>query len=255
MTKKRIFVSCGQRTKKEKEFGKDILKVVDDHKMDGFFAEEVHEAADLNQTLFKKLQHCDGFVAVLQKRGEVRYAGFPVTHRASVWIQQEIGILFYRSFLLNHPIPMRVYAQKGVFHEGLTSVSIINPIEFRSPKYVLKNLSEWLESEIFKEEPALARRESMFKSRVQNLDADDWLILELVAALSPAARAEVARVQVAKDYKPGGRQNKISEDFNDRLGKLESFGLLRIPKGDTIIINPVWWDLLWQEFRNQGRTG
>jgi len=102
MPKKRIFVSCGQRIQKEKDFGEEMLKLIEQHGMVGFFAEDAHDPADLNTALFRELQHCDGCVAVLQKRGEVHYADFPTMHRSSVWIQQEIGILFYRSFLLDH---------------------------------------------------------------------------------------------------------------------------------------------------------
>jgi hypothetical protein len=52
MRKKRIFISCGQRTSQEKIFGKEVQTLINQH-MDGFFAEEAHDAADLNTSLFR----------------------------------------------------------------------------------------------------------------------------------------------------------------------------------------------------------
>jgi hypothetical protein len=108
MPKKLIFVSCGVHTKEERAFGQKMATLIEQHEMATFLAPTVHQPADLNTHVFEQLQRCDGFVGVLQKRGEIRYEDFPVKHRGSVWIQQEIGILFYRSFLLGRAIPMRI---------------------------------------------------------------------------------------------------------------------------------------------------
>lgn len=87
--------------------------------MIGFFADEAHEPAALNTSLFQKLRDCDGFIGVMQKRGEITYPSFEKSHRASVWIHQEGAILFYRSFLLQRPtpIPRRLQVEKGIHHE------------------------------------------------------------------------------------------------------------------------------------------
>ena len=91
MRKKRIFISCGQRLREEKIFGLEIQQLINES-MVGFFAEHAHDASDLNTSLFRELQNCDGFVAVMQKRGEVKYSDSPAQYRASVWIQQEIAM-------------------------------------------------------------------------------------------------------------------------------------------------------------------
>jgi len=113
MSKRIIFISCGQLAKEEKEFGREIQNLVNAHNMIGFFADETHDPADLNTSLFQQLRDCDGFIGVMHKRGEVNYPGFEKSHRASVWIHQEVAILFYRSFLLQRPtsIPMRLYVR------------------------------------------------------------------------------------------------------------------------------------------------
>jgi hypothetical protein len=139
MRKKRIFISCGQRLPEEKSFGREIQRLINE-KMDGFFAEEAHDAADLNTSLFRELQNCDGFVAVMHKRGEVSYSDSSPHYRVSVWIQQEIAILHYRSFLLGRPIPMRIYLESGIQPEGLTQYSMINPIKFEDTQSILEDL-------------------------------------------------------------------------------------------------------------------
>lgn len=144
MPNRRIFVSCGQLTSKEKSLSEELINVIDKNGMKGFSAEETHQPADLNSFLFKEIQRCDGLVAVMQKRGEIRYLTYPLTQRSSVWIQQEIAILFYRSFLVGKPIPVRVYIEKGVLREGLMNFSIINPIEFTAKKTILEDLPRWL---------------------------------------------------------------------------------------------------------------
>ena len=91
---KQIFVSCGQRTDPEKAFGGKILETINASGMIGFFAEHVHDAQDINTAVFQQLRDCDGFVGVLQNRGKVNFPGHKSANRASVWIQQEIAILF-----------------------------------------------------------------------------------------------------------------------------------------------------------------
>jgi hypothetical protein len=93
----------------------------------------------------------------MHKRGEVNYSDSLPHYRASVWIQQEIAILHYRSFLLGRPIPMRIYLENGIEPEGLTKYSMINPIPFLETETILKDLAKWLTGSSFDEPPVLAR--------------------------------------------------------------------------------------------------
>ena len=99
MPRKLIFVSCGQRTEDEIALGREVAEIIAAHDMDSFFAQDVHSASDLNTQVFGAIQACDGFLGILQQRGEVRYPGFPAVQRSSVWIQQEIAMFCYRTFL------------------------------------------------------------------------------------------------------------------------------------------------------------
>lgn len=263
MSKKRIFVSCGQRTVEEKSFGQKIIQRIEEHGMLGFFAEEAHEPADLNTYLFKQLQRCDGFVAVLQKRGEVHYPGFSTKHRASVWIQQEIAILFYRSFLLGRPIPMRIYAERDMIREGLITMSIINPIDFKNEDHLLENLAAWLKGPAFEEQPVLARRENLFQRRMQNYNEYDWLILELIAAHSRNPGDTTNHSIIRRDFfaivKEAGKSDREADKvYNDGWSKLTSDGVITRTEergtGVTVLrVETQWWDLVLEELRNRAR--
>ncbi len=265
MSKKRIFISCGQRTDEEKRFGQELQELIGGkNNMEGFFAEEAHDPADLNTALFRELQRCDGFVAVLQRRGEVHYDPFPLKHRASVWIQQEIGILFYRSFLLGRPVPMRIYIQEGVLHEGLSAFSIINPIPFSTKTTVIDDLSSWLEGPMFEEQPVLARREDLFLRQTQSYEDHHWLMLELIAVYSrePGDRVNQAFLSryFVKILQEEGKD--ITEDpgtlFKNTLVKLVSDGLVtdayeKVGGIYFYSLEPPWWDLIHDELRNRAR--
>jgi hypothetical protein len=107
---RRIFVSCGQQSTAEKNLGMRIKKIIDKQKgMRGFFAEDVHSPSDLNRAVFDELKTCDGFFAVMHKRGEISYVDFPKSQRSSVWIQQEIALLCYRMHLQGSKVLMCRY--------------------------------------------------------------------------------------------------------------------------------------------------
>jgi hypothetical protein len=260
MRKKRIFISCGQRLPAEKSFGLKIQQLINES-MVGFFAEEAHDAADLNTSLFRELQNCDGFVAVMQKRGKVGYPDSPAHHRASVWVQQEIAILHYRSFLLGRPIPMRIYLESGIEPEGLTQYSMINPIKFQDTQIILEDLAKWLRGSTFDEPPVLVRRENVFRRRVEANDEYDWLILELIAAHCQGPNDVADQVFVGQDFETdlhekgmAMRQDRLS--FDSKLSNLISNGLVhKKNEGGRIFlsIRKQWWELILEELRNRER--
>jgi hypothetical protein len=265
MPRKRIFVSCGQLTEDEKNLGQQVLRVIGaTNRMEGFFANEAHDAADLNSSLFKELQNCDGFVAIMHGRGEVRFEGKPPTNRGSVWIHQEIAILFYRSFLIGRPVPTRIYTEKSLAHEGLTQFSMINPRPFENNKEVLDDLPNWLAGPIFDEPPALARRDEMFRRLTGAYSAHHWLLLEVIAAHSTEPRDRVNRAFLIRDFSEilGAEGSAHGQDHNklgsDILQKLVSDGLVnddyeKVGGMHYYSIKPTWWTLIHDELRNRAR--
>jgi hypothetical protein len=137
-------VSCGRLTDTERQLGDRIAAEIRKHDMDPFFADQVHSPDDLNSAVFKRLQQCDAFVAVMHRRGEIHYRKYVPMHRASVWIQQEVALLAYRMFLQGRTIPTRVFMKKGILLEGVMKTAIINPIEFNRDEDMRKGLREWL---------------------------------------------------------------------------------------------------------------
>ena len=263
MAKKRIFISCGQRILAEKIIGQEIKEIIAKNDMEGFFAEEAHDASDLNLGLFRELQSCDGMVAVMHNRGEVKVPGVDLISRGSVWIQQEIAILFYRSFLIQQIIPMRIYIENGVSHEGLTLYSLINPISFKDKSALLENLSNWLSGPAFYEAPVLARRENLFKRRTEKYGDHHWLLLEVIAAHSteqgdtphaPIVKNDFEAILVGEgmgikdaqhNYQVASRQfhrDGLIHDWQDQVSRIQ-----------YTRIQPQWWDLIIEELRNRAR--
>jgi hypothetical protein len=232
--------------------------------MDGFFAEDAHDAADLNTSLFRELQNCDGFVAVMHKRGEVKYSDSPPHYRASVWIQQEIAILHYRSFLLGRPIPMRIYLESGIKPEGLTQFSMINPIKFEDTQTILRDLAKWLRGSTFEEPPALARREDLFRRRIQAYDEKHWLFLELIVVHSRNPGDSVDLEILRNDFvailgEHGQEGSQARQLFEDARGPLRLSGLIiETPDQRTTMaayrMGTQWWDLVVEELRNRARA-
>lgn len=254
---RRIFVSCGQETEEEITLGKEIIKVIHaNNDMTGFFAQNVHSIEDLNRAVFEALKTCDGFFAVLHKRGAVTYGNYPVTHRSSVWIQQEIGALAYRSFLQGHHVPVRVYQEQGILLEGIMKTAIVNPLIFRQKEQVLGGLSEWLHGPEFDNDRILAKRESIFKKRVAELHDHDWLLLELTAAHSSEPGEEAPVSQIAKDFEETmpdiyARENR---NMNNLFGLLAATGIIEAAPGTGWVrIKKPWWDLVLEELKNRGR--
>jgi len=264
MRTRMIFVSCGQQTQEEIALGRELAATIEARRMVPFFAQDVHSPADLNGEIFRAIQKCDGFLAVLHRRGEVNYRDFPPVQRSSVWIQQEIAVLSYRMFLQDHAVPVRVYSERGIRLEGIMQAAIINPIEFDTTDEVLRSIDAWLTGHEFDEHPVTARREASFRRRIERLTEHGFLVMELIAAhcITPADFADYHTVQ--DDFfdvlrTQGRAEHEIGQEYHHAFGQLISLGLLRSQKNPTdgriaMWIAKQWWDLILDELRGQGRV-
>lgn len=266
MTTRLVFVSCGQITTEEKALGRGIAAVIEKNGMKPFFAEDVHSPEGLNAVVFRHIRLCDAFVAVMHRRGNVAFGNYPASHRASVWIQQEIALVAYRKLLQQRDLPIRVYVEPGIRREGVLEVLIVNPIEFNTHEAVLADLSTWLGGEEFKRHPVLARREASFRRRVSKLSEDHWLILELIAAHCPTPGDFVDQDTLRNDFfeikragaPPTDESNKLIDlAFNDAGAWLEADGLVlkfRDLNRNRYTIGKQWWDLVLDELSGDGRV-
>lgn len=259
-----VFVSCGQLTEPEKALGREVAQVIEGHGMTAFFAQDVHSAGDLNSEVFRAIQTCDAFLAILQKRGTVKFADHPQSERSSVWIQQEIAVFCYRMFLEQQSLPLRVYSQREIRREGVMEIAIVNPIDFDRDDEVVAGVDAWLKSREFEEHPVRARREALFQARLARTDKDQLLLLELVAAHCVEPDDSTSHSSVRDDFyamlnQAGVKENEqIEPRFNGAYATLRSLGLLRTEQNNTtglvsIWIAKQWWHLVLDELRNRGR--
>jgi hypothetical protein len=146
MSKRTIFISCGQYTPEEKALGKAIVKMVDDLPgMKAYFAEEVQDLIGLDSNILAKLHECDGFITVLHPRGDIKRPEGLVITRASVWIEQEIAIAAYIRQTEKRALPVIAFKHRSVGLEGIRGLVQLNPVEFTHEMEVLAALPALLE--------------------------------------------------------------------------------------------------------------
>jgi hypothetical protein len=138
-----IFISCGQFTNSEIALGERLCEIVEGTGVfSGYFAQKQQSLAALTANVFVKLEACVGFVAVMHQRGQVSGAHDDVGNRASLFIEQEIGII---SFLMQtrHPrtIDVAGYIHRGITLEGIRKYIPLNPIEFTDENQVIEDFA------------------------------------------------------------------------------------------------------------------
>ena len=129
-----------------------------------------------------------------------------------------------------------------------------NPIEFESGDEVLQDVAKWLAGPDFREHPVLVRREEMFRRRVEGMGADEWLLLELVAAHSVQAGERPAYRVIEDDFRTlaAGSGPSAEARWNAAYGWLLDHGLLEIDPSGGIGIPRQWWTLTLRELARRG---
>jgi|SRR5271155_76 len=145
-----VFISCGQFLDKEKALGRSLAQAVDDlTPCKGYFAENQNSADSLSRHIFAAIDECAGFVAVLHHRGKVEL-GSDSHIRASVWVEQEIGIASFLTQIQKRVFPVVCYIQSGIKIEGIRTLLLTNGNSFHDESEVLRDFRERLKSGIFK---------------------------------------------------------------------------------------------------------
>jgi hypothetical protein len=145
-----VFISCGQYTEKERQLGRDLAAKVNElTSCKGYFAENQNSLIGLSNDIFRALDQCAAFVAVMHHRGEVETLGGNKHLRGSIWIEQEIGIAAFLTATRNIDIPVVFYVQKGIKREGVREQLKLNPIEFNEESQVLLDFEGRLKSGAF----------------------------------------------------------------------------------------------------------
>lgn len=136
-----IFISCGQWTEAEKRLGQDIdAWITSATRFCGYFAQNQTELKGVTSEVLGALERAVGFVGIMHHRGLIMRQGGNVGQRASVWIEQEVAIAAFIREVLQRPMGLLLYAQRGLALEGLREKLIANPIEFDTEQEVLDDL-------------------------------------------------------------------------------------------------------------------
>lgn len=146
MSKRLIFVSCGQRTEAERRLGRRVCQQIDETAgFESYFAENVQSLSALGHHILDALGQCSGAVVLLHPRGEVRTpAGELLGVRSSVWINQEVAVLAYRQQFEGREIPILAFKDPSIELEGAMTALIVNPEDLRTEDEVLEGLRAWL---------------------------------------------------------------------------------------------------------------
>jgi hypothetical protein len=150
MATQTVFISCGQQIDAERALGTAIARLVEElTPFRGYFAQEARTLEGLTHSILEELSRAVAFICVMHHRGRVTTLPNGDLHsdeRASVWIEQEIGIAAFMQQILRRDIRVAAFQQKGLRREGIRDLIHLNPIDFVSNDEVLVQLREILPS-------------------------------------------------------------------------------------------------------------
>jgi hypothetical protein len=132
MRNARVFISCGQRTKRETEIGKSVEDYFKSNKFETYFAERVHSSEALTENIFKFLRQSEYFVFIDFRREKINEEEF----RGSLFVNQEIAIA---TFLKLEGIG---FCEKGKKREGILDYHIYNEFPFEDGTEIIETLKK-----------------------------------------------------------------------------------------------------------------
>lgn len=128
MLRAKVFISCGQLTKEEKEIGSKVVKYFENKGFEPYFAEEVHSPLGLTQNIYNNLRTCEYFVCINFKRDDSEYG--------SLFVQQELAIASYDE------LPLVAFHQPSIKLSGVAKYLHINSIEFNNLTAIINSLDK-----------------------------------------------------------------------------------------------------------------
>lgn len=240
MTKKLIFISCGQLTNEERQLGQELRAFIGSTLgFEAYFADEVQDLKGLSSHVFAAISQCCGAIIVLQDRGCVLGSnGLKLGHRSSVWINQEIAILAYRHFFEDRRLPILAFKEDIVRLEGAMTSLILNPKPLPPKAELLDAVSNWLAKNEFSESD-----HQLFVEKWTDLSDDIRLV---VAALIAEGGRQVKEASVRshlKDYYKMDSNTASSVVQSAKLAFMTN-GLVQLVRnlhsGDELSLHPTW---------------
>ena len=176
MRKARVFISCGQRTEREKNIGIEVDLYFKERGFDTYFAEKVHSPEALTEHIFTYLRDSEYFVFIDFKREKINENDY----RGSLFVNQEIGI---STFL---KIPGIGFHEKNVKREGILNFQIYNAFSFEDGTEIIAKLrektSDWDSNsinELYMSHDSVNNHKDIVLSNHQNKPLTDWWHVEV----------------------------------------------------------------------------
>jgi hypothetical protein len=136
-----IFVACGQVTAEEKNLGNAVCDLVRElTSYEPYFAEQQSTLEAFTKNILGSLNRAVGLVAIMHPRGTVKFPDGSEHARASVWIEQEIGIATFITQIIRRPVQVAAFLHCDIRREGMRAQLQLNPILFTSDFEVLERL-------------------------------------------------------------------------------------------------------------------
>lgn len=211
MRKARVFISCGQRTDREKGIGLQVKEYFENRGFETYYAETVRSPEALTEHIFKYLQLSEYFVFIDFKRDELPKNDY----RGSLFVSQEIAI---STFLKT---PGLGFFEKGIRREGILDFQIYNAFPFEDGTEILSKLkvetAHWDECSV-NELVLNYRNQSDTKNVITNNDPNvltDWWHIEVIN-----------RNRTKHAFSCSGYVTEISDTDSGKLFELPSVELI-----------------------------
>jgi hypothetical protein len=144
-----VFVSCGQYADGEKEIGRRIVALIEEHsEAVGYFAENQQSLAGLSANILAALNRAAGMVVIMHKRGLVEIPSAEKFYRGSVWVEQETAIAAFLQSI-GRTISVAAYIEDGIKREGLRDLLHLNPLIFTTADEIARDFEQKLRARTF----------------------------------------------------------------------------------------------------------
>ena len=136
-----VFISCGQSTPEEISLGNEVERFIrEGTPYEPYFAEQQNTLEGLAGNILSALHRAAAFVAIMHHRGTITTPSGNTITRGSVWIEQELAICTFIHHILDRPIEVILYLQRGISREGIRSQLRLKPVDFDNDSDVLEDL-------------------------------------------------------------------------------------------------------------------
>jgi len=149
--KKTVFISCGQWTREERALGEEARQLVNElTPFEGYFAQDQVSLKTLTENVLSRLYESVGLIAIMHHRGLVarnsgsdEIAGEKLI-RGSLWVEQEIAVAAFMEQILERPLYVALFIQRGIAIDGIRKQLHLNPVEFDTAGEVTEHLRKLL---------------------------------------------------------------------------------------------------------------